>query len=97
VRSLWFDYTFAQNTIEELSLHSKILFMLEKYERMERVSLLELALRKARICGPSPSPSVLALVPRKHEVVLEAELKLAKNLGVINGCAVIIPRVLDFM
>jgi len=104
VQSLMFDYlfTFTQEPIREPLLPpSEILSILNRYEQMERASLLELALRKAKLCddtnGVSSSKSTLARGEYQAVLVPESVAKTTDTSPWKNGCSVIIPRVLQFM
>lgn len=87
-----FDYT-----VGYIDSEKKVTDILEKYERMERSSLLELAIWKARICDGVIFRSVNEMQEYK---ILDEEFDssaYSKKMRVINGSDVTIPRVLEFL
>lgn len=93
VKELMFDHVSS----EIVPTQKFYLAKLEAYEQMERISLLELAIWKSKICDGLVFSSVLEM--REYSVLEENfdSKEYAKNLRITSGCAIIIPRVLEFL
>eukprot|EP00978_Attheya_sp_CCMP212_P023707 scaffold73105_cov49-Attheya_sp.AAC.4 len=85
----------------EHAVHSQpevtVMNMLAKYERMERISLLELAIWKSRICDGLVFFHVDEM--RQYPALDEDfdPTDYAQNIRITSGSAIIIPRVMEFL
>ena len=92
VKSLMFEYT-SQGVVP-IGEWSQFL---TKYERMERTSLLELAIWKARICDGLFFQSLEQVHEYKLLDSSFDEVAYRKNLRFLSGAEVIIPLVVEFL
>ena len=75
----------------------KVLVVLKKYELMEQLSLLEMAIWKSSICDGLIFSSIEDM---RQYVILEENFDVktyTENLRIVSGCAIIIPLVLEFL
>jgi hypothetical protein len=85
----------------EHAVHSqselRVMNVLAKYERMERISLLELAIWKSRICDGLVFFNVDEM--RQYPALDEDfdPTDYAHNIRITSGSAIIIPRVMEFL